>query len=250
MSMPFLWLKQVSSLLQDGAQSEDLLRPIFMGCATKNPKVVTISLGSLQRLIVMKAVPLSSIAHIVSTIADCMSQGVDVQLRILQTLLSLFTNYSGIHGTLLGDVRKYLQVLEDDVSDFDVSLKALLLCFRLQESRIAVVSSTAAATLRQLVMLVFDKVVDSERLDETDEVAEEEKTVLPNGTEVALHPSSRDAFCVFQDLCLLANSEPPTFLSLESLPKTFALELIESVLANYHSMFRKVSVYFMVLRPR
>ncbi len=87
-----------------------------MGCATKNPKVVTISLGSLQRLIVMKAVPLSSIPHIVSTIADCMSQGVDVQLRILQTLLSLLTNYSGIHGTLLRDVRTPLQN-GDDVSD-------------------------------------------------------------------------------------------------------------------------------------
>ncbi len=51
---------------------------------------------------------------------------------------------------------------------------------------------------------------------------------------------------MFQDLCLLANSEPPTFLSLESLPKTFALELIESVLANYHLMFRKVSISLMV----
>ncbi|KAF8340513.1 uncharacterized protein EI90DRAFT_3279123 [Cantharellus anzutake] len=218
-----------ASLLTDGAQSEELLKPIFMGCATKNPKVVTISLGSLQRLIVMKAVPLSSIPHIVSTVADCMSQGVDVQLRILQTLLSLLTNYSGIHGVLLGD--------------------ALLLCFRLQESRIAVVSSTAAATLRQLVMLVFDKVVDAERMDEVDEDGKErEKTVFPNGTEVFLSPSSRDAFCVFQDLCLLANSERPSFLSLESLPKTFALELIESVLANYHSMFRKRSELLLLLR--
>jgi Dimerisation and cyclophilin-binding domain of Mon2 len=38
--------------------------------------------------------------------------------------------------------------------------QALLLCFKLQESRIAVVSSTAAATLRQLVMFVFEKVLN------------------------------------------------------------------------------------------
>jgi Dimerisation and cyclophilin-binding domain of Mon2 len=38
--------------------------------------------------------------------------------------------------------------------------QSLLLCFRLQDSRIAVVSSTAAATLRQLVMYIFEKVIN------------------------------------------------------------------------------------------
>ena len=63
---------------------------------------------------------------------------------------------------------------------------------------------------------------------------------LPDGTTVNLHPSARDAFSVFEDLCLLANSEQPNFLKLESLPKTFALELIESALTNYHELFRLV----------
>jgi hypothetical protein len=40
------------------------------------------------------------------------------------------------------------------------STQSLLLCFRLQDSRIAVVSSTAAATLRQLVMYIFEKVIN------------------------------------------------------------------------------------------
>lgn len=39
------------------SQAEDILKPIFMGCGTKNPKVVAIALGSLQRLIGMSAVP-------------------------------------------------------------------------------------------------------------------------------------------------------------------------------------------------
>ncbi|KAG0691596.1 hypothetical protein DFH29DRAFT_81737 [Suillus ampliporus] len=34
-----------ASLASDSAQSDDLLRPVFMGCATKNAKVVAISLG-------------------------------------------------------------------------------------------------------------------------------------------------------------------------------------------------------------
>ena len=82
-----------------------------MGCATKNAKVVAISLGSLQRLIGMKAVPPSAVPLIISTAADAMSQGVDIQLRILQTLLSLITNFPAVHGQLLGDVSALLTPL-------------------------------------------------------------------------------------------------------------------------------------------
>lgn len=125
-------------------------------------------------------------------------------------------------------------------------MKALLLCFKLQESRIAVVSSTAAATLRQLVMFVFDKMVLEDRLaDEAQSTEPDGSEVmtlipLPDGTTMLLGPSTRDAFSVFEDLCLLANSEKPHFLKLDFLHKTFALELIESVLTNYHALFRKV----------
>lgn len=74
---------------------------------------------------------------------------------------------------------------------------------------------------------------------------ESELTVvaLPNGTGKELGPAAQDAFSVFEDLCLLANSEKPHFLKLEFLRKTFALELIESVLTNYHDLFRKVSTF-------
>ena len=111
---PLIWLqvRPIVSLLlysvphsvQDGPQSDDLLRPVFMGCATKNAKVVAISLGSLQRLIALKAVPQSAVPLIINTMSDCMNQGVDIQLRILQTLLSLITNFPAIHGDLLGEV--------------------------------------------------------------------------------------------------------------------------------------------------
>ncbi|KAG2037160.1 hypothetical protein BDR03DRAFT_397357 [Suillus americanus] len=110
-----------------------------MGCAAKNAKIVAISLGSLQQLITLKAVPQSAVALIVSTKNDVMSQGVDIQLRILQTLVSLITNFPSIHGELL--------------------VEGSLVCFKLQDSRIAVVSSTATATLRQLVMFIFEKIV-------------------------------------------------------------------------------------------
>jgi len=96
------------SITTDGWQTEDLLRPVFMGCATKNVKVITIALGSLQRLIALRAVSLSAIPAIIQTMNDCISQGVDIQLKILQTLLSLITNFPTIHGRLLANVRAFV----------------------------------------------------------------------------------------------------------------------------------------------
>ncbi len=88
-------------------------------------------------------------------------------------------------------------------------------------------------------MFVVDKVVDEDKRDDLPR-SDFSETTLPNGSTKALGPSAKDAFSVFEDLCLLANSEKPTFLKLETLRKTFALELIESVLTNYHELFRKV----------
>jgi hypothetical protein len=99
----------------DGPQSDDLLRPVFMGCATKNAKVVAISLGSLHRLISLKAVPQSAVPVIVNTMGDCIHQGVDIQLRILQTLLSLITNFPSVHGELLGDVGHFHNALYSNI---------------------------------------------------------------------------------------------------------------------------------------
>lgn len=142
--------------------------------------------------------------QILQTLRNVLSQGVEIQLKILQTLVALLTNCPGIHGPVLADT--------------------LLLCFRLQESKIGVVSSTAAATLRQLIMTLFEG-VSAER-------------------GAAEHPAASDATAVFSDLCLLVSASmgersagSPSFLTLSHLPTTFGLELIESVLSDFSPLF-------------
>ena len=88
-------------------------------------------------------------------------------------------------------------------------------------------------------MFVVDKMIEEDRLDDINTLSRSE-VQLPDGTTKMLPPSALDAFSVIEDLCLLANSERPHFLKLEYLHKTFALELIESVLTNYHDLFREV----------
>lgn len=87
-------------------------------------------------------------------------------------------------------------------------------------------------------MFVVEKVVDEDRRDH--EPSDYIDTTLPDGSTKSMGLFARDAFFVFEDLCLLTNAEKPNFLNLESLPKTFALELIESVLTNYDELFRNV----------
>lgn len=95
-------------------------------------------------------------------------------------------------------------------------------------------------------MFVVDKVMDEDRKDNVPP-EQLEVTQLPDGTTRSLGPAAHDAFSIFEDLCLLGNSEKPQFLKLEYLHKTFALELIESVLTNYHDLFRQVML-FLILR--
>ena len=94
----------------DGCHTKDILRPIFMGCVTTNAKVITVVrlLSSLQRFIALRDVSLSVIPAIIRSMNDCISQGVDIQLKIVQILLSLVTNFTTIRGRLLANVRAFV----------------------------------------------------------------------------------------------------------------------------------------------
>ncbi|KZS95343.1 hypothetical protein SISNIDRAFT_452743 [Sistotremastrum niveocremeum HHB9708] len=207
------------STLLTSPHSSEILKPLFISLSTKNAKIVAIALSSVQRLITLRVLPQSAASVIVEAMIECMNQGVDIQLRVLQTILGLVTNFRMIHGELLGE--------------------ALYVCFKLQESRIAVVSSTAAATLRQLVMfIVGDQVLSEDKLTPPPPSLSSPIT-LPDGSSIHLPQAAQDAYHVFEDLCLMANSEKPRLLKLDGIPKTFALELVESILTNYHQVMRK-----------
>ncbi len=72
-------------------------------------------------------------------------------------------------------------------------------------------------------------------------------------TELTVSASDMDAFNIFSDLCLLTagssggfslwgggKDEKPKLLKLNSLQRTFGLELIESVLSGYEEAVKKV----------
>ncbi|WFD18306.1 Endocytosis and vacuole integrity protein [Malassezia caprae] len=220
----------IAALRQSHDVSDHLLvQPIVQACETRSPKVIQIALSLLHRSIMLRAVPDASLVLFVDTLHTLLTApgraDVDIQLKILQTVSALLLNYERVTSKLLS--------------------RALMLCFSLYEhSRVAVVSSTAAATLRQNIMTVFDKVHKEDRI--FDAIENEEAAAqaplpaysaqLPDGP-VTLFPSSSDAYLVLNDLCALADGEPASFLPLSTLSKPFVLELLESVLINHASLF-------------
>ncbi|RKP33781.1 guanine nucleotide exchange factor in Golgi transport N-terminal-domain-containing protein, partial [Dimargaris cristalligena] len=215
--------KPPADLALELAHSADTILPFTLACTTKQVKLITIAMGCMQRLTTHSAIPADSIATILTTLNDVVSLGVEIQLRILQLLMPLLSNYESVHGPVLA--------------------QALKLCFKLQESKVGVVNNTAAATLRQLVILVFEKVGrEDEALPPTLTVSQSESP------DPGLSSSARDALAVFQDLCLLTGGLSPQFIDIVGLARTFGLELMESVLTYHSSVFRRHRPFAALLR--
>ncbi|CZR61040.1 probable MON2 Peripheral membrane protein with a role in endocytosis and vacuole integrity [Phialocephala subalpina] len=204
-----------AQIAADLAQRPNFITPFLIACSSKNAKYTGIAIVCLQRLVVSRALPKSRLREVLEAFREATSAGLDVQLKILQALPSLLQNYADeLKGELLAT--------------------SLNICTILQASKNGIVNNTAAATLQQLVVSVFDKVVVE------DKVALEVPTVgeapVEDGT-IQLRAASLDAYRVFNDLCLLTESQKPKFLRSTGLPQTFGLELIESVLTNHAQIF-------------
>ncbi|KAF2496350.1 hypothetical protein BU16DRAFT_460741 [Lophium mytilinum] len=170
----------------------------------KNTELRNVSEKALQDL---KALPATSETQLAA--------GLDIQLKILQALPSLLQNYSNeLRGELLS--------------------LSLQVCSFLQTVKNPAVSNTAAATLQQLVISVFDKVAsEDDRSLEIPTVTE-----VPAGdTSTPVRPAAYDAYKMFRDLCLVTEGGKAEFIRFSSLSQASGLELIESVLTNHGNIF-------------
>lgn len=174
-----------SQLAADLNRRPQFISPFLIACRTQNAKFAGSAVACLQRLTVSRALPRERLREVLDAFRECSSLGLEIQLKILQALPSLLQNYSNeLRGELLSSV---LQV-----------------CSSLQNTKNPVVSNTAAATLQQLVISVFDKVaVEDERLLEFPPVAE---VPMEDGS-VPVRAAAYDAYKVFHDLCLMTEGK-------------------------------------------
>ncbi|OTA00852.1 hypothetical protein A9Z42_0011440 [Trichoderma parareesei] len=210
------------------SQKPSFVNPFIIACGTKNAKFTGIAIVCLQRLIVAKALPRSKLNQVLEALMQASSAGLDVQLKILQALPSLLQNYSAdLNGDLL--------------------VTALNICFILQSSKNAIVNNTSAATLQQLVVSVFDKVVAEDKTGGDAPIAGEAPSA---DGKVELRAAALDAYRIFNDLCLLTENQRSEFLRFSGLQQTFGLELIESVITNHAAVFITHPEQVHILRDR
>ncbi|THC98921.1 hypothetical protein EYZ11_001558 [Aspergillus tanneri] len=214
--------------------SADLVRkpkfvdPFILACHSRHAKLSGIGVVCLQRLVASRSLPSQRLEDVLGGLKETTNLSLDIQLKILQTLPSLLQHYSNdLGGELL--------------------VSMLEICATLQASKTLALSSTAAATLQQLVVSTF------ERVSEEDKTLDESKptvTIKVDGNHTKIGYFAYDALRVLDDLCCVVDGEQLHFLRIKSLSPAFTLELIENVLLNSGSLFIGHTELAHVLRVR
>ncbi|XP_012277509.1 protein MON2 homolog isoform X2 [Orussus abietinus] len=207
-----------------------ILYPLVQGCESKDVKIIKSCLNIMQKLITQQAVDQKGARYITDTLWTLMEAGIE-EVKILQSVTLLLTSNAVVHG--------------------DTLARNLVLCFRLHFTKDSTTINTAGATVRQLVSLVFERVVveDEEHPDRigSEEVNLEELKTPTNQAPKHLRPCAADAYLMFQDLVQLVNADQPYWLiGITEMTRTFGLELLESVLTNFPSVFEHPEFSFLL----
>ena len=116
-----------------------------MGINSRIPKIIQISLTAIQRLITHQLISVQAAELLLNCLWNLMESGVEnegtglEELKILQTI------------TLLISTNTIVQ--EQNLA------KSIALCFRLHFTKNQTINNTASATIRQLVSVIFERVI-------------------------------------------------------------------------------------------
>lgn len=211
--------------------SSEVVQPFLMGCGTKEPKITQLCLAAIQRLMSHEVVSEAAAGNIINMLWQLMENGLE-ELKLLQTVLVLLTTNTVVHDEVLS--------------------KAIVLCFRLHFTKDNITNNTAAATVRQVVTVVFERMVAED--EKFKGLAEEPPAIQGNSNRRSvstLRPSAKDAYMLFQDLCQLVNADAPYWLvGMTEMTRTFGLELLESVLNDFPEVFLQHQEFSFLLKER
>ncbi|KAF4234221.1 hypothetical protein CNMCM6805_008791 [Aspergillus fumigatiaffinis] len=225
---PLLLLGKITEYPRDLVRKPRFVDPFILACHSRHAKLAGIGVVCLQRLVASRSLPSERLKDVLGGLKETTSLSLDIQLKILQSLPSLLQHYSNdLGGELLAST--------------------LEICATLQASKTLAVSSTAAATLQQLVVSTFERVAEE---DKTLDEGKPRVTIKLEADSVNIGYSAYDALRVLDDLCRLVDGEQLHFLRINSLSQTFTLELIESILTNSGHLFVGHAELTHVLRTR
>ncbi|KAL8279821.1 hypothetical protein RQP46_007671 [Phenoliferia psychrophenolica] len=228
---------------------QPLFHPIFLATTTRNSKIIALAVSSLQRLIAAGAVPKGLVKQILETLEQVIPQGVEIQLKILQTLVSLLTTTVGGSGEHSGD-----RLVQGE----ELGQLFMFVFERVGEEDDLIRAATSAndpALLAALPAATFKLDVPRPDSDEQDGDGTTPRKSEDRTMSIALRPAARDAYLLLEDLCLLISGSAeggpegePSFLRWGSLSRTFGLELVESIVSGFGPVVRTHPELLLVLR--
>ncbi|KAL2312091.1 Guanyl-nucleotide exchange factor [Schizosaccharomyces pombe] len=203
-SLKFLYTNK--NLSQDSLVSklkgnEAFYKPFLFCCAKKIERHIYISLNSIQLLAINDALSPDILESLFNSLNAVIQLGQDSQLRVLQIIPIICTHYAAS-------------------MKLPILISLFRICFNLHNSKNSVVSNAAAATLRQIVILVFDYL-------DYDTLAHKQEADL-----------FLDSLSLFKGLCSLLSAGKSESLNVDHISTTFGLELLESILVNHHRLFQ------------
>ncbi|XP_006347403.1 protein MON2 homolog isoform X2 [Solanum tuberosum] len=239
------------------AHNEDILKIFLMACEVRTVKMSVIGLSCLQKLISHDVVATSALKEILDTLKDHGEMADEsLQLKTLQTILIIFQSR-----------------LQPDNEEYTAQALGIILRLLEHNRSSDSVRNTAAATFRQAVALIFDRVISAESLPAgkfgsgvyisrsssvTSDVNRNinhleslEQEVCSGGPSLMrdiLTNSGKLALRLLEDLTALAAGGSAVWLRASSIQRTFALDILEFILSNYVVLFRVLVPYEEVLR--
>ncbi|ODQ63499.1 hypothetical protein NADFUDRAFT_53168 [Nadsonia fulvescens var. elongata DSM 6958] len=217
--------------LHNLADNQAFITPFLISCSTRNAKYSAIAVQCLHRLISARGLPVARLDEVLGAFEEATHLGFDIQLKILQSLPSLIRYYA------------------DDMTG-ELIARLLHICSILQSAtKMPVVINTAAATLQQIIISIFDKIVTEDQKD-TISLPRTFEVPIDNGEKILVSPATYDALRVLYDLCALCEKQKPKLTQFTHLQETFGLELIESILTNHSQVFLRHVELSYVLRTR
>ncbi|KAF2431142.1 hypothetical protein EJ08DRAFT_649208 [Tothia fuscella] len=201
-----------AQLSADLSRRPQFIEPFLIACTSKSTKYAVTGISCLQRLAIISGLPKTRLKEVLDATRECSGiNGLEIQLKVLQILPSLQQNYSDdLRGSLI--------------------FTLLQTCSILQSSKTPSVSSTAAATLQQLISGLFERlsIEDGKSLElPTVAEVEDDKGMVP------VRAVAYDACRIFQDICVLTEGGKPQNVRFSPMPETTSLELIEAIFVSH-----------------
>eukprot|EP00127_Corallochytrium_limacisporum_P000385 Clim_evm80s11 gene=Clim_evmTU80s11 len=203
----------------------DLLRPLMLSLASKQPKVVNIALSCVQKMIsnglmyAEEAQRMAFFRRLIDHLNTLQQEQIE-EVKIIQTLLALLTAPSSrLSGNLLST--------------------AFAVCIHLKNRQDPIVANTASATLRQIISVIFERLPMDKPITLTGSDIAVIRASTDSGRDTPQAGTSVedslliDAYCLVYDLLAATQNTKALWIAdLVQMQLPLAVELLETCVSS------------------